>query len=90
MRLSLLVFYHLKLDCRLSQNIIEHHLCQIVGIIVHQSTTHFRKHSNLTIVLTQFVGISAPRHIDIPLGLLNLLEHWLEFVGELLHLSLKR
>ena len=89
-RLSLLVFYHLKFDRRLSQNIIEHHFRQIISIVMHQSTTHFRKHTDLPVVLAQFVGICASRHIDISLGLLYLLKHWLEFVGELRHLSLQR
>ena len=76
----LLILDGLEVESHFTQHIVEHHLCEVISIVVHHSATHLGEHADLARVRAE-ASMGGPGELYVPLSLLNLLKHWLKLVG---------
>lgn len=75
---SLLVLDNLEVHGDVGEHIFQHHVCEVVSIVVHHAAAHLGQHPNLAGVRAQIAPVSGTGDVNVTLSLLHFLKHRLQ------------
>ena len=85
----LLVLNDLQVHRDIAQHVLQHHLGEVVCVVVHHAPSHLGQHADLAGVGDEGATVGSSGDFDVALGLLYFLQHRLQLQGEVLDLGME-